>query len=56
MSSLKVKTQNVEFLPGVFQSFGDAPGGFSEELDEFTWALGAEYLISRFICFKTRLF
>jgi len=35
---------NVEFLPGVFQSFGDAPGGFSEELDEFTWALGAEYL------------
>jgi len=35
---------NVEFLPGVFQSFGDAPGGFSEELDEFTWGLGAEYL------------
>ncbi|MDC1472516.1 type IX secretion system outer membrane channel protein PorV, partial [Flavobacteriaceae bacterium] len=35
---------NVEFLPGVFQSLGDAPGGFSEELDEFTWALGAEYL------------
>ncbi|MDG1284611.1 MAG: type IX secretion system outer membrane channel protein PorV [Flavobacteriaceae bacterium] len=35
---------NVEFLPGVFQSFNDAPGGFSEELDEFTLALGAEYL------------
>jgi len=35
---------DVEFLPGVFQSFNDAPGGFSEELDEFTWALGAEYL------------
>ena len=35
---------NVEFIPGVFQSFNDAPGGFSEELDEFTWALGAEYL------------
>ena len=35
---------NVEFLAGVFQSFNDAPGGFSEELDEFTWALGAEYL------------
>ena len=27
----------------MFQSFGDAPGGFSEELKEFTWALGAEY-------------
>ena len=38
------KDSNVGFLPGVFQSFGDSPGGFSEELDEFTWALGAEYL------------
>ena len=35
---------NVSFVKGVFQSFGDAPGGFSEELDEFTWALSAEYL------------
>ena len=35
---------NVGFIQGVFQSFGDAPGGFSEELDEFTWALSAEYL------------
>ncbi|MCK5400203.1 MAG: type IX secretion system outer membrane channel protein PorV [Flavobacteriaceae bacterium] len=35
---------DVNFLSGVFQSFGDAPGGFSEELKEFTWALGAEYL------------
>lgn len=35
---------NVSFIKGVFQSFGDAPGGFSEELDEFTWALSAEYL------------
>lgn len=34
---------NVTFLRGIFQSFGDAPGGFSEELREFTWALGAEY-------------
>ena len=34
---------DVSFLNGVFQSFGDAPGGFSEELREFTWALGAEY-------------
>ena len=27
----------------MLQSFTDAPGGFSEELREFTWALGAEY-------------
>jgi hypothetical protein len=37
------ESQDVNFLTGVFQSFGDAPGGFSEELKEFTWALGAEY-------------
>jgi len=35
---------DVGFMEGVFQSFNDAPGGFSEELDEFTWAIGAEYL------------
>lgn len=35
---------NVGFVQGIFQSFNDAPGGFSEELDEFTWALSAEYL------------
>ena len=36
--------QDIGFVEGMFQSFGDAPGGFSEELDEFTWALSAEYL------------
>lgn len=35
--------QDIGFLSGVFESFSDAPGGFSEELQEFTWALGAEY-------------
>ena len=28
---------------GIFKSFNDAPDGMSEELKEFTWALGAEY-------------
>lgn len=37
------ESSDVGFLSGVFQSFGDAPGGFSEELKEFTWSLGAEY-------------
>ena len=41
---LEGQSQDVNFMSGVFQSFNDAPGGFSEELDEFTWALGAEYL------------
>jgi len=38
------KDPDVTFIKGIFQSFGDAPGGFSEELKEFTWALSAEYL------------
>jgi len=28
---------------GIFGSFADAPGGFSEELKEFSFSLGAEY-------------
>ena len=35
--------ENIGVLSGVFKSFGDAPDGFSEELKEFTWALGAEF-------------
>jgi len=30
-------------IGSIFSSWGDAPNGFSEELQEFTWALGAEY-------------
>lgn len=36
--------EDTSFISGMFKSFGDAPGGFSEELKEITWALGAEYL------------
>jgi len=35
--------QQIGFFSGVFESFGDAPDGFSEELQEVTWAMGAEY-------------
>ncbi|MDH3649848.1 MAG: type IX secretion system outer membrane channel protein PorV [Saprospiraceae bacterium] len=31
------------FFRGVLGSFGDAPGGASEELKEFTYSVGAEY-------------
>lgn len=30
-------------ISGIFKSFNDAPDGFSEELKEVAWALGAEY-------------
>jgi Type IX secretion system protein PorV len=36
--------QSIGWLPGVSQSFSDAPGGFSEELKEVTYSLGTEYL------------
>ncbi|MBF0651023.1 type IX secretion system outer membrane channel protein PorV [Dysgonomonas sp. GY75] len=35
--------QNISSISGIFKSFGDAPGGFSEELKEIMWSLGAEY-------------
>lgn len=35
--------RRTSWTSGIFKSFGDAPDGFSEELKEFTWALGAEY-------------
>ncbi|RKS13171.1 type IX secretion system outer membrane channel protein PorV [Flavobacterium sp. 120] len=34
----------IGWTSGVFESFGDAPDGFSEELKEVTYAVGAEYL------------
>lgn len=34
---------NRPYLSAVFGSFGDAPGGFSEELKEITGSIGAEY-------------
>lgn len=30
-------------ISGIFKSFGDAPGGFKEELQELQWSFGAEY-------------
>lgn len=40
------------FVSGMFSSFGDAPDGFSEELKEFTWALGAEYWYQDVFAFR----
>lgn len=43
---------NESFFGGMFSSFGDAPDGFSEELKEFTWALGAEYWYQDVFAFR----
>ena len=34
---------DVSSIAGMFKSFGDAPGGFKEEMQEIQWSLGAEY-------------
>lgn len=47
---------NKSFFSGIFSSFGDAPGGFSEELKEFTWALGAEYWYQDSFAFRAGYF
>jgi len=42
-----VDYNKVSGLSGVFQSFGDAPGGFKEELQEIMWSVGAEYAYNK---------
>ena len=34
---------DVSSISGIFKSFGDAPNGFSEEMQEVQWSVGAEY-------------
>lgn len=50
------QSNDVNFLQGMFQSFGDAPGGFSEEMREITWALGAEYKYQDSFAFRAGYF
>ncbi|MBG6131167.1 hypothetical protein IWQ47_002636 [Aquimarina sp. EL_43] len=40
----------------IFSSWGDAPDGFSEELKEITWALGAEYMYRDVFAFRAGYF
>ena len=35
---------DISSISGIFKSFGDAPGGFKEELKEIRWSVGAEYV------------
>ena len=35
---------DVSSINGIFKSFGDAPNGFKEELQEVSWSVGAEYV------------
>ena len=35
---------DVSSISGIFKSFGDAPNGFKEELQEIQWSVGAQYI------------
>lgn len=48
--------EDISFFSGIFESFGDAPDGFGEELKEFTWALGAEYWYQDAFAFRAGYF
>ena len=48
--------RKINWVSGIFSSFGDAPGGFSEELKEFTYSVGAEYLYQDSFAFRLGYF
>ena len=48
--------RRISWVSGMFQSFGDAPDGFSEELKEFTYSVGAEYLYQDSFAFRLGYF
>lgn len=42
-SIINTDYKKINWVSGMFKSFGDAPGGMSEELKEFTYSVGSEY-------------
>jgi hypothetical protein len=48
--------QSINWFSGMFQSFSDAPGGFSEELKEVTYSLGSEYVYQDSFSFRAGYF
>ena len=52
----KGEDPDVSFFKGMIQSWNDAPNGFSEELNEFAWALGAEYWYRDVFAFRAGYF
>ena len=48
--------EDTSWISGIFSSLGDAQGGFSEELKEFTYALGAEYLYNNAFALRSGYF
>lgn len=50
------KYNDINWVSGVFKSFGDAPDGFKEELKEITYSVGAEYTYQDSFAFRLGYF
>jgi len=50
------KSRDVGVVKGMFQSFSDAPGGFSEEMHEISYGTGLEYLYRETFAVRTGYF
>ena len=48
--------EDISWVSGIFSSFGDAEDGFSEELQEFTYAFGTEYLYNNAFALRAGYF
>jgi len=53
---VKGKTDNVSVPTGIFQSFSDAPNGFSQELQEITISTGIEYWYNQLFALRAGYF
>ncbi len=52
----KGKSNDVSMIQGMIQSFYDAPGGFSEEMKEFTLSIGTEYWYNKTFAVRAGFF
>jgi hypothetical protein len=50
---IRGKNDNVEVVQGIFQSFADAPDGFTEEIHEITCGAGLEYTYQDMFAVRT---
>ncbi|EKT4519450.1 type IX secretion system outer membrane channel protein PorV [Flavobacterium psychrophilum] len=56
IAQANINYKAIGWTSGIFKSFGDAPGGFSEEIKEFTYAIGAEYWYQDSFAFRLGYF
>lgn len=56
VDTLGIASDGISVPVAVFQSFYDAPGGFSEEMHELTYSVGAEYWYNKFFAIRLGYF